>query len=64
LSLCPDLAAEPSSHKDITKHVLTFADPPAPFTQSCGFEEGEEFESASELDMNITTEAEHHNFKE
>ena len=63
LSLSPDLALEPSSHKDVTEDILIFADPLAPFTHSCELEECEGFESASELDMIITTEVAHHNYR-
>ena len=64
LSLFPDLTLEPSSQKDVIEHVLIFADLPAPFTHSCELEEGEGFESASELGMSITTEVVHHNYRD
>ena len=64
LSLSPDLALEPSSYKDVTEDVLILVDPPTPFTHSCELEEGEGFESASELDISITTEVAHHNYRD
>ena len=64
LSLSPDLALEPSSYKDVTEDVLIFGDPPTPFTHSCELEEGEGFESASELDMSIIIEVAHHSYRD
>jgi len=64
LSLSSDRALEPSSHRDVIKDVLIFGDPPTPFTHSCELEEGEGFESDRELDMSITTNVAHHNYKD
>ena len=41
-----------------------FFRPTTPFNDSLEFENGVELESASELDMNITTDVEHHDFDE
>jgi len=64
LSLSSDRALEPSSHRDVIKDVLIFGDPPTPFTHSCELEEGEGFESDRELDISITTNVAHHNYKD
>jgi len=49
-----------SSPRDVTEDVLISVDPPAFFNDSFECEEGEEFENASELDLKITTEDDHH----
>jgi len=64
LFLPPTLAPAPSSHKDVTDDVLIYAGPPAPFNDSYEFEVGEQFDTAGELDMSITSEVEHHNLDE
>jgi len=60
MSLSPDLAPKPNSHRDVTEDVLVSAYPPTPLNHSCDFEDGEEFENASDLDVSITFEVEHH----
>jgi len=53
MSLSQDLAPYTSSPKDVTEDILVYADPPILFNDSCEFEVGEQFDTASELDMNI-----------
>jgi len=53
--LSPHFALHISSQREVTKEVQVFPLPPAPFTQSYNFEEGEEFENGSELHMSITS---------
>ena len=60
MSLSHDLAPHTSSHKGITNDVLACADPPSAFNDSYEFEVGEQFNTAGELDMSITSKVEHH----
>jgi len=55
MSLSPHFALHTSSQREVTEEVQAFPIPPAPFTQFYDFEEGEEFENASELRMSITS---------
>jgi len=64
MSLSPDLAPTPSSHKNIANGVLIYADPPALFNDSCKFERHEQFDTVSELDMSITHNVEHYDIDE
>ena len=63
-SLSQDLAPHTSSPMDVTEDALVSTDPPAPFHHSREFEEGEDLESASELNMSVTPNIEHRDFDE
>jgi len=64
VSLSHNLTLEFSSIRDVTEGVLIYIDPPNPLNDSFEFEEGEEFENASELDMSITSEVEYNDLDE
>ena len=64
MSLSLDLALKTGSHNDVTNDISIIIGLPYPFTQSFEFEEGEEFESARELDTNITNIIKHHDLNE
>jgi len=59
LSISPDLAPHTSQPTDVIEDVLISTNPPASFHLSRDFEEGEDLESASELNMSVTPEIEH-----
>ena len=50
--------SQPSSPRDVTKDVLMFLETQILFTQSCKFQQGEEF--VNELDESIADEEEHY----
>ena len=63
-SLSQDLAPHTSSPTDITEDVLVSGDPPAHFHHSRDFEEGDDLESASDLNMSVIPQIEHRDFDE
>jgi len=60
LSLSPDLAPEFSTPTDATEDFLVSAIPPATLNDSFKFEDGEESNRPSELDMSLAIEIEPH----
>ena len=64
MSLSSHLEPELSSPRDVPEDVLISTDPSARFNDSFEFEEGEEFENASELFLKITIEDEDHDIDE
>jgi len=54
MSLSRDLAPQTSTSRDVSKDVLCSTDPPTRFSHSYEFEEGDEYESASDS-MSIIT---------
>ena len=63
-SLSSDLAPHISSRDDITDDILVSAVPHTTLHDSCEFEVGEQFDTASELDLSITTDFKHHELDE
>jgi len=62
--LSPNLKPKFRSPRDVIEDVLISADLLGPFNDSFEFEEGEEFENGSELDLKTTTEDKHHDIDE
>jgi len=54
MSLSYDLTPHTSSPKDVPEDVLISSDPPTTLNDFCEFQEGEDFENLSELDVSVT----------